>query len=186
MVLTPSSMLPLGTKAPDFSLPDTVSGQTYNLQQLKSDIATVVMFICNHCPYVQYIIEEVANVANEYKNKNIHFIAISANDIQDHPDDSPDNMQKFAKQHHFTFPYLYDESQKIAKAYHAECTPDFYVFDKNLHCVYRGRFDASSPGKNVPVDGKDLREVLNNVLTNKPISDEQYPSMGCNIKWKSR
>ena len=184
MVLTASSMLPLGTQAPDFSLPDTISEKKLTLKELKSSVATVIMFICNHCPYVQHIIDEVVNVAKDYHPHGIKFIAICSNDITTHPDDSPENMLKFAKQHRFTFPYLYDESQKIAKAYQAECTPDFYVFDANMHCVYRGRFDDSSPGRTVSVTGKDLRMVLDNILTNQPITSEQYPSMGCNIKWK--
>lgn len=185
MALTPSTMLPLGTPAPDFNLPDAVSGKTQNLNQLKSDKATVVMFICNHCPYVKHIQHELVNVANDYQPKGIHFIAINANDAANYPEDAPDKMCEVAQQLDYPFPYLFDETQEVAKAYQAACTPDFYVFDKDLKCVYRGQFDEARPGNNIPVTGKDLRTVLDCILANKPIDLQQKPSMGCNIKWKS-
>lgn len=184
MALTPSKMLPLGTQAPDFNLPDTISGKMISLQQLKSNIGTVVMFICNHCPYVKHIQTELVNIANKYQAKGIQFVAISSNDVLNYPDDSPDLMQKEAKAHGYAFPYLYDESQSVAKAYQAACTPDFYLFDRDLHCVYRGRFDASTPGNNIPVTGKDLSAAMDSLLQNKPIITDQMPSIGCNIKWK--
>ncbi len=184
MSLTPSNMMPLGTIAPDFTLPDTLSGKIASLNSLKSDKGTVIMFICNHCPYVQHVIAKVVEVAKEYQSKGIAFIAISSNDVQNFPADSPDKMKENAIGHGFTFPYLYDESQTIAKAYDAACTPDFFVFDKQLACVYRGRFDDATPGNKLPVTGKNLREALDNLLSHSPINPDQKPSMGCNIKWK--
>jgi peroxiredoxin len=184
MALTPSTMLPLGTKAPDFNLPDTVSNNELSLDDIKSDVATVIMFICNHCPYVKHIQSELSRIATDYAAKNINFAAISANDAENYPADSPEKMKEFAQQNHFSFPYLYDESQETAKSYQAACTPDFYVFDNNLKCVYRGRFDDSSPGKDAPVTGKDLRNALDNLIGGKTINPDQIPSIGCNIKWK--
>ncbi len=184
MALTPSTMLPLGTQAPDFALPDTVSNATISLNDIKSDVATVIMFICNHCPYVKHIESQLADVANEYEAKNVNFVAISSNDIENYPEDSPQKMKEFANINGFSFPYLYDESQQTAKNYQAACTPDFYIFDGDLKCVYRGRFDESSPGKTVPVTGKDLRDALDSVIAGKAVNPEQIPSMGCNIKWK--
>lgn len=184
MVETASNMMPLGTPAPDFDLPDTVSGKNYSLNEFKSDVATVVMFICNHCPYVIHIRRELVDVANEYQTKGITFVAISSNDVENFPQDGPDKMAELASQLGFTFPYLYDESQDIAKAYMAACTPDLYIFDKDLQCVYRGQFDDSRPGKDAPVTGKDLRFALDNILSGKEVDPEQKPSMGCNIKWK--
>lgn len=186
MVLTASNMMPLGTKAPDFDLLDTISGKTLSLQQLRSaDSATVIMFICNHCPFVVHIQEKIAEVANEYQRKGIHFIAISSNDISEYPEDSPQKMREVAEKMHYSFPYLYDETQEVAKAYHAACTPDFYVFDQNLKCVYRGRFDDSRPGKEIPVTGNDLKLALDAILNKTTPPREQYASMGCNIKWKN-
>ena len=186
MTLTLSTMLPLGTKAPDFQLPDTVSGKMLSLAQIKSDIATVICFICNHCPYVKHIQTELVKVANHYQAKGVHFVAINSNDIEKYPDDSPDNMQKIAAVHQYPFPYLFDETQAVARAYQAACTPDFYLFDHALHCVYRGRFDDSSPGNNLPVTGKDLSSALDALLKHQPIDADQKPSMGCNIKWKNQ
>jgi peroxiredoxin len=183
MALTASSMLPLGAKAPDFRLIDTVSGKTLSLQELKSPIATVVMFICNHCPFVVHLQDQIIEVANKYQAKGIRFIAISSNDIEKYPDDAPDKMRKTANELHYPFPFLYDESQAVAKAYQAACTPDFYIFDKDLACVYRGRFDDSRPGKNIPVTGQDLTQALDAIIAGKPVSTDQHPSMGCNIKW---
>lgn len=184
MALTPSSMLPLGTVAPNFELPDTISGKNLTLRELKSDVATVIMFICNHCPFVKHIQHELTKLAKDYQAKNIAFIAINANDVESYPDDSPDKMQQIASQLGYPFPYLYDETQQVAKAYHAACTPDFYIFDKNLKCVYRGQLDDSRPNNNIPVTGKDIRTTLDNILTNKPIEPNQKASIGCNIKWK--
>lgn len=185
MALTPSTMLPLDTLAPAFTLPDVISGRSLGLQELKSDVATVIMFICNHCPFVKHIQHELVKVANEYQKKNINFIAISSNDVKNYPDDAPDKMKELALQLGFSFPYLYDESQAVAKAYQAACTPDFYIFGKDLTCIYRGQFDDSRPGNNIPVTGKDIRRTLDNILAGKAIDPNQKPSIGCNIKWKS-
>ncbi|MGB6977390.1 MAG: thioredoxin family protein [Gammaproteobacteria bacterium] len=184
MAVTPSNMLPLGTHAPDFTLQDVVSKKTLSLNQLKSDKATVIMFICNHCPFVKHVQPELVKVSKDYQAKGIHFIAISSNDISEYPEDAPDKMNEVAEKLGYPFPYLYDDTQKVAKAYQAACTPDFYVFDKDLKCVYRGQLDDSRPGNNIPVTGKDLRAALDCILTNKPINSQQKPSMGCNIKWK--
>lgn len=184
MVLTPSNMLPLGTIAPDFSLNDATTNTPVNLQSIKSASATVIMFICNHCPYVKHLQSELTKIANDYIPKGIQFIAINANDADNYPDDSPEKMKQVAKQFGYPFPYLYDESQDIARAYQAACTPDFFIFDKDLRCVYRGQFDDSRPGNDIPVTGQDIRAALDNLLTNKPINKDQKSSMGCNIKWK--
>jgi peroxiredoxin len=184
MALTPSKMIALGTKAPAFKLPDTVSGTILELNQIKSDWATVIMFICNHCPFVKHIQKGLVDLAKDYKNKNISFVAISSNDVASYPEDSPENMQKIAKQWGYSFPYLYDETQQVAKAYDAACTPDFYIFDGDLKCVYRGQLDDSRPNNNIPVTGKDIREALDQILAGKEVSKVQKPSIGCNIKWK--
>jgi thiol-disulfide isomerase/thioredoxin len=183
MSLTLSTMLPLATKAPAFDLLEATSGKFVSLETLKSPKATVIMFLCNHCPYVKHIQAKLIEVANNYQAKQITFIAISANDVKTYPQDGPDAMRIEAQQHHYPFPYLYDESQAIAKAYRAACTPDFYIFDKNLLCVYRGRFDHSTPGNNVPVSGADLTQALDAILAGQEVSKDQQPSMGCNIKW---
>lgn len=185
MALTPSTMLPLGTKAPDFHLIDIVTGEWVSLSELKSDLATVIMFICNHCPYVKHVEHELVKLAKDYQPKGIAFVAISSNDITNYPEDAPDKMRENAKRLGFTFPYLYDETQEVAKAYAAACTPDFYIFDKNLSCVYRGQLDDSRPGNNIPVTGKDIRVALDNILAGRPVSIDQKASIGCNIKWKT-
>ena len=184
MTKTPSNMMPLGTKAPDFTLLDTVSGTSKSLSELKSDTATVIMFICNHCPFVKHIRNKLINLANDYIPKDISFIAISANDASEYPEDAPDKMKAVAQEFDYPFPYLYDESQETAKAYDAACTPDLYIFDHDLRCVYRGQFDYSRPGSGIPVTGKDMRSALDDILIEKPISVQQRPSIGCNIKWK--
>lgn len=184
MALTPSNMMPLGTIAPSFSLPDTISGNTLSLDSLKSENGTVVMFICNHCPYVQHIISKVVEIVKNYQSKGISFIAISSNDAKNFPADAPDKMKENANALGFTFPYLYDESQMIAKAYDAACTPDFFVFDQQLACVYRGRFDDATPGNSSPITGKELTAALDNLLSNTPVNPDQKASIGCNIKWK--
>ncbi len=181
---TPSKMIPLGSTAPDFTLPDTVSGKKMSLKQLKSNKATVIMFICNHCPYVQHVNHELVRLANEYIPKRVSFIAISSNDIQQFPDDAPDEMKEVANRLSYPFPYLYDESQDVARLYDAACTPDFYIYDKKMKLVYRGQLDDSRPGSNIPVTGKDVRAALDNILIGKPVNVDQKPSIGCNIKWK--
>lgn len=184
MALTPSNMIVLGTKAPEFTLPDTVSGKHLSLKELKSDVATVIMFICNHCPFVQHIEDGLVKMADEYQAKGIRCIAISSNDVENYPEDSPEKMKERAEEHAYPFPYLYDERQDIAKAYDAACTPDFFIFDGDLACVYRGRFDDATPGKDTPITGKDIRNALDNILAKSSINSDQKPSMGCNIKWK--
>ena len=185
MALTPSTMMPLGTTAPDFTLPDTISGKRISLQNTKGAKGTLVMFICNHCPYVKHIKDALSKLGKDYAQSGISIIAINANDAQNYPDDAPDKMTAFAKQNSFVFPYLYDESQNVAKAYGAACTPDLFLFDGNLKCVYRGQFDDSRPGNNIPVTGNDLRAAIDNLLAGKAINSKQTPSMGCNIKWKT-
>ncbi|WP_396601557.1 thioredoxin family protein [Algibacter sp. R77976] len=184
MADTPSNMIPLGTKAPDFSLLDTVSDSTLNLNTLKGKQGTVILFICNHCPFVIHINSEIVSIANAYAEKGISFIAISSNDIVNYPQDSPEKMKALAKNENYPFPYLYDESQNVAKAYHAACTPDLYVFDKDLKLVYRGQLDDSRPGNTIPVSGKDLRHALDCLIENKANTQLQKPSIGCGIKWK--
>ena len=162
----------------------TLTEKILSLEDVKSDIAIVVMFICNHCPYVKHIQPKLVEVAKKYKDKGINFIAINSNDVENYPADHPTKMKLEAEKHDYPFPYLFDETQTVAKAYQAACTPDFYVFDDNLHCIYRGRFDDSTPGNNNPVTGKELSEVLENILVGKPLHPDQKPSVGCNIKWK--
>lgn len=185
MAAIPSNMMPLGTVAPDFTLPDTVTGKKMTLQALKSDIATLIMFICNHCPYVKHIREELVHLAKDYQAKGVSIIAISSNDVVNYPDDSPEKMKETAIEWGFSFPYLYDETQEVAKAYQAACTPDFYVFDENLKCVYRGQLDDARPKNDKPVTGKDIRAALDAVIAGEPVNPEQIPSVGCNIKWKA-
>ena len=182
---TPSNMLPLGTLAPSFSLLDTTSQEKRNLAKLKGKKGTLIMFICNHCPFVIHVIETVSRLAEEYQKKGIQTIAISSNDIINYPQDAPGLMTKFAERFNFSFPYLYDETQEVAKAYQAACTPDFYLFDENLELVYRGQMDDSRPGNGIPVTGKDLKNAMDQLVGGEKISTLQKPSMGCNIKWKS-
>lgn len=184
MARTPSNMLALGTKAPNFSLFDTVSGQTLSLHELKGEKGTVVMFICNHCPFVIHVNPEISKLGREYQEKGIGFIAISSNDVENYPQDAPHLMTEKAKEEGYSFPYLYDETQKVAKAYDAACTPDFYLFDAKLQLVYRGQLDNSRPENGLPLNGYDLRNALNSILEGTPISEHQKPSIGCNIKWK--
>jgi len=179
-----STMVTLGKKAPGFLLPDSVSGKNISLEELRGELATVIMFICNHCPFVQYVNKELVKLANDYKNKGICFVAISANDIISHPQDAPDKMKEVAIQLQYPFPYLYDETQETAKAYDAACTPDFFIYDKNMELVYRGQLDDSRPGNEIPVTGKDMRHALDCLLNNNPVPKEQRASIGCNIKWK--
>ena len=184
MARTPSTMVALGTKAPGFILPDTVSGKDISLENSKGEIATMIMFISNHCPFVKHINPELVRLANDYKNKGIGFVAISSNDVINHPDDSPVLMTQVAKQLKYPFPYLYDESQETAKTYDAACTPDFFIYDKDLQLVYRGQLDDSRPGNEIPVTARDIRHALDCLIDNKPVPQEQRPSIGCNIKWK--
>jgi peroxiredoxin len=177
-------MLPLGTIAPAFTLVDTITDKKMSLTELKSPVATVIMFICNHCPFVKHIQVELVAFAKEFQKKNISFIAISANDIVHYPEDAPNKMRDNAQKLGFTFPYLFDETQEVAKAYQAACTPDFYIFDEDLRCVYRGEFDDSRPGNSIPVTGKAMRAALENILAEKPVNPDQKPSVGCNIKWR--
>lgn len=186
MAETPSTMIPLGTTAPQFSLLEPTSGKTRSLNELKSNIATVVMFICNHCPYVKHIQPKLVELAKIYQQKGVSFIAINSNDAANYPADSPEKMREEVQQKGFTFPYLYDETQQIARAYHAACTPDLYVFDHDLKCVYRGRFDESTPGNGKNASGKDLSIALDQLLSGKPVNADQKPSVGCNIKWKKK
>jgi peroxiredoxin len=185
MAATPSTMMPLGTIAPSFTLLDTVSSKTYSLSELRGEKGTVLMFLCNHCPYVLHVNEEIVKIANEYQAKGISFIAISSNDVVNYPQDSPEMMKVQAEKVGYTFPYLYDETQDVARAYDAACTPDIFLFDEKLACVYRGQLDDSRPKNDVPVTGKDLRNALDSLLDGKEISENQIPSIGCNIKWKS-
>ncbi|UXP34024.1 thioredoxin family protein [Reichenbachiella agarivorans] len=184
MARTESNMMPLGTVAPKFNLPDTVSGKNITLEDLKSEKGTLVMFICNHCPYVIHVQEELVKIAKEYHEKGVAFVAISSNDVNNYPEDAPELMTEHAQKYDFDFPYLYDESQAVAKAYQAACTPDFYLFNSQDKCVYRGRMDSSTPGNGQVVTGEDLRSALNSLIAGLPIDREQHPSMGCNIKWK--
>jgi len=184
MARTLSTMVSLGTEAPDFILPDTVSGKEIPLESIKGDIATMIMFICNHCPFVKHVNEELVKLGDDYKNKGVGFVAISSNDVINHPNDSPELMTQVAKELKYPFPYLYDESQETAKAYDAACTPDFFIYDNDLRLVYRGQLDDSRPGNEVPVTGKDIRHALDCLINNEPVTKEQRPSIGCNIKWK--
>jgi len=184
MAATPSNMVALGTLAPKFNLLDTVTGKNVSLDDLVSDVATIIMFICNHCPFVIHVNEEIVKVANEYINKGITFVAISSNDVENYPQDSPEKMKEIAQSLKYPFPYLYDETQEVAKAYNAACTPDFYIYNKDLELVYRGQLDDSRPGNNEPITSKDLRNALDSIIEGKPVSQNQKPSIGCNIKWK--
>ena len=184
MARTPSIMVSLGTKAPGFTLTDTVSGKQVSFFDVKGKKGTVIMFICNHCPFVKHVNKELVKLANEYAVKGIGFAAINSNDAVNYPDDSPDKMKAVASQLKYPFPYLYDETQEVAKAYNAACTPDFFIYDSEGHLVYRGQLDDSRPGNDIAVTGVDIRHALDSLLNNLPITAEQRPSIGCNIKWK--
>ena len=184
MAATLSTMMPIGTIAPTFELLDTVSGQLLSLAELKGDKATLIMFICNHCPYVLHINDELVKIAKKYQQQGVSFIAISSNDVENYPQDGPELMKIQAEKVGYTFPYLYDETQEIARAYNAACTPDLFLFDHDLACVYRGQLDSSRPNNDIPITGKDIRMALNALLSGEKISENQIPSIGCNIKWK--
>lgn len=186
MAETPTNQIPLGFTAPDFELPDVITGTRLTLAELRGRDATVIVFICNHCPYVLHIIDELVKVGNEFKPKGVSFVMISSNDVESYPQDSPEKMKEFAREHKFPFPYLYDESQQVALKYDAACTPDFNVFDADMKCVYRGQFDDSRPSNDKPVTGADLRRTLRLILDGQPVPPKQQPSVGCNIKWKNR
>ncbi len=183
MARTPSTMLPLGTKAPEFSLMDTVSDKIIDLQTMKGEMGTVIMFICNHCPFVIHVNPEISRMGEEYQTKGIGFIAISSNDVENYPQDAPHLMKQVAKAQFYSFPYLYDKTQEVAKAYQAACTPDFYLFDGNLELVYRGQLDDSRPGNGRQLTGNDLRRATDALLNDEEIDSNQKPSIGCNIKW---
>jgi len=183
MVMMPSTMLPLGTKAPEFSLPDT-QGKIVSLTDFQKAPALLVVFMCNHCPFVKHVADGLAKLVKEYQAKGVAIVGINANDVSTHPEDSPENMRKELKKHGYTFPYLFDETQEVAKAYRAACTPDFFLFDKKHQLVYRGQMDDSRPDSGKQVTGADLRAALDAVLQGKPVSKNQKPSTGCNIKWK--
>lgn len=186
MAATPSNMMPLGTKAPDFQLPDTISGKHFSLSDLQGEKGTLILFICNHCPYVLHIKQQLITIAKHYLSQGIATIAISANDVINFAQDAPDKMQAVMAEWGNPFAaYLYDESQDVAKAYQAACTPDIYLFDAQLSCVYRGRLDGATPKNDVPVTGGDLRAAIEALLAGGPIDREQIPSIGCNIKWKT-
>ena len=184
MSRTPSNMLPLKTVAPDFTLLDTVSGNDLSLSDFRGTIGTVIFFICNHCPFVIHVNDELVRIANQYSDKNISFVAISSNDVENYPDDAPHLMRKRAVELNYPFPYLYDETQNVARAFDAACTPDIYVFDGDLKLVYRGQLDDSRPDNGIPLTGRDLRNALDCLLENKENTQFQKPSIGCNIKWK--
>lgn len=179
-----STMLPLGTIAPSFSLPDVVSGKMLSLDDIASDVATVVMFLCNHCPYVKHVNAGLVEIASDYMPRGVSFVGISSNDVVAYPDDSPENMRRLALDVGYPFPYLYDESQNVARAYQAACTPDFYLFDADRTLVYRGQFDNSRPSFDIPVTGRDLRDAIDAILEGRAVSGEQIASIGCGIKWK--
>jgi peroxiredoxin len=177
-------MLPLGTTAPDFALNDVVSGMKVSLSDFDDKPAMLVMFICNHCPYVQHVRTELARFGRDYQDSGLGVVAISSNDADQYPEDGPDAMRREAESVGYTFPYLFDEDQVVAARYTAMCTPDFFLFDSNRELVYRGRFDESRPNSGIPVSGKDLRAAVDAVLAGSAVTDEQWPSMGCSIKWK--
>ena len=184
MALTSSNLFPIGTKAPDFCLYDTISGKTLSLNNLKGEKGTVIMFICNHCPFVLHVNKELVKLANDYASKGIKCIAISSNDVENYPQDSPELMKVQAQKLAYPFPYLYDESQSVAKDYDAACTPDFYIFNNKLEAVYHGQLDDSRPGLKTEVTGKDIRAAIDQILHNKQIIKKQFVSVGCGIKWK--
>jgi peroxiredoxin len=180
-----STMLQLGKQAPDFQLPDVVSGKTVSLDSFKDRKGLLVMFICRHCPYVMHVKDELARLGKDYVDKSLGIVAISSNDPVTYPDDAPERLRQMAEDLDFKFPYCFDDSQEAAKAYNAACTPDFFLFDENRELVYRGQLDDSRPGNNKPVTGRDLRAAIDALLAGKPISPDQKPSIGCSIKWKA-
>jgi len=184
MARTPSNMIPLGTIAPNFYLKDTNSNNNYSFEDLKGSKGTLVIFICNHCPFVLHVIREIVMISNDYRVQGLGIIAISSNDIEKFPQDAPELMTEFAFENKMDFPYLFDESQDVAKAYDAACTPDFYLFDNQNRLFYRGQLDDSRPGNGIPLSGSDLRSAIDALIYNRSLKDSQKPSLGCNIKWK--
>ena len=184
MVNTPSTMLALGTQAPAFQLPDVVTGESVSLESFDTKKGLLVMFICRHCPFVKHVEVELASIGQDYADKDLGIVAISSNDAADYPEDAPESLKEMAEALQFKFPYLYDADQSVAKEYTAACTPDFFLFDSARTLVYRGQLDDSRPGNDLPVTGKDLRAAMDAVLADSPVSSEQRPSVGCNIKWK--
>ncbi|WP_278036163.1 thioredoxin family protein [Flavobacterium nitratireducens] len=185
MARTPSNMIDLGTIAPEFYLKDTIPNNFFSFSDLKGEKGTLVFFICNHCPFVHHVIDEIIRIANDYRVQGIGIIAISSNDVINYPQDGPELMAEYGFQNNFEFPYLYDETQEVAKAYNAACTPDFYLFDNQNKLVYRGQLDDSRPGNGIPLSGSDLRGAIDGILYNRSINPNQKPSIGCNIKWKT-
>ena len=184
MSLTPSTMLELGTRTPDFSLPDVCTGQTVSLNSFSDKDALLVVFMCAHCPYVKLVESELAAIGRDYADRGLGMVAISTNDAENYPDDAPEHLKEQADRLGFTFPYLYDDEQQAAKAYRAACTPDLYLFDKNMELAYRGQLDDARPGNDKPVTGKDLRAAIDSVLAGEKVTESQLPATGCNIKWK--
>ena len=184
MALTYSKMLSLSTKLPSFNLPNVITGDKFSSSNLSDECGKVIMFICNHCPYVIHYHDQLVKLINEYVKKNIEFVAISSNDVENYPQDSPEKMRELWINLGLSFPYLYDETQEVAKMYKAECTPEFYLFNIHRRLVYRGRMDATNPSSEIEPNANDLRAAIKNLLNDEPVSDQQYPSMGCNIKWK--
>lgn len=184
MARTPSNMLELGTPAPDFRLVDAMTNDLYTLEDVKGSKGTLIMFICNHCPFVKHVNEEIVRLASDYRVMGFGFAAIMSNDVNEYPEDRPELMQEHARLHQYSFPYLYDQSQEVARSYKASCTPDFFLFDGNLKLIYRGQLDDSRPGNGIPVNGRSIREAMDAVMGNKQVPPHQKPSMGCNIKWK--
>ena len=185
MVLTPSTMLALGTSAPDFQLADVVSGKTISLETFSNDKALLVIFMCRHCPFVKHVQQEFFNLQQDYAGQSLGILAISANDAEKYPDDSPESLKEMAQELGYKFPICYDKTQEVSKAYTAACTPDFFLFNNEQKLVYRGQLDDSRPSNNLPVTGRDLRQAISATLLDKPIDSEQKPSIGCNIKWKA-
>ena len=184
MALTPSTMVALGTRAPDFTLPDVISGRTISLGTFSSKKALLVMFLCRHCPYVQHVKKELARIGTDYAGKNLSMVAISSNDAVNYPEDRPESLKEMAEELGFSFPFCYDEDQEVAKAYAAACTPDFFLFDCDRKLTYRGQLDDSRPGNGRPVTGRDLRAAMDAVLAGRKVPPDQKPSVGCNLKWK--
>lgn len=184
MSRTESLMKELGSASPAFTLPDVLSGKSLSIHDTRGPKGLLVIFLCAHCPFVKHLEQAIADFARDYHNKGIGIVAISSNDATAYPDDDPNHLAGQARRLNFTFPYLYDESQRVARAYHAACTPDFFLYDADLKLVYRGQFDASRPGNGVPITGKDLRAAFDALLAGQPVSPDQIPSLGCNIKWK--